>query len=187
MRTVLLLLRDALIRMTGRSPVPLGASVGRDVFIGSGVMLDQIHGRSLTIGDEVTLVQGCRVLCHDASSNRRLGATFVSPVSIGRRAFLGADCLVLPGVTIGEDAVVAAGAVVTHDVAAGMVVAGCPAREICTTADLDARRREQMVSLPYARESAWRAKGVDAIDGEVGPGSEFFILRDDAEDPRAKQ
>ena len=46
----------------------------------------------------------------------------------------------MPGVTVGEDAIVAAGAVVTQDVAAGTVVAGVPARPIGTTAGLDAKR-----------------------------------------------
>jgi serine acetyltransferase len=181
MRTKLLLVRAILMRMFGLSPVPVGATIGRGVFIGLGVMLDQLHGPSLTIDDEATLVQGCSILCHDASSNRRLGATFVSPVHIGRRAFVGAGSLVLPGVTVGEDAIVAAGAVVTHDVAPATIVAGSPARAIGITADLDAKRRLQMVSLPSVRESAWRAKGVASIDAEVRAGSAYFIVRDDAE------
>lgn len=187
MRALMVLARAILTRMIGGSPIPPGASVGSGVFIGLGVMLDQQHGPSLTIGDEATLVQGCRILCHDASSIRRIGATFVSPVHVGRRAFIGADSIVLPGVTIGDDAIVAAGAVVTHDVPPGVLVAGCPARQICTTADLDARRRLQMASLPTVRESAWRAKGVASIDADVRRGSAFFIVRDDAKDREAGQ
>jgi maltose O-acetyltransferase len=185
MRTKLLLVRAILMRLIGLSPVPAGASIGRGVFIGTGVMLDQLHGPSLTIDDEATLVQGCSVLCHDASSNRRLGATFVSPVHIGRRAFVGAGSLVLPGVTIGDDAIVAAGAVVTQDVDAGTVVAGSPARTIGRTAELDERRSLLMASLPTLRESAWRASGVASIDAEVRQGSAYVIMRDDAEGPRA--
>lgn len=180
MRRTLVLMRAMLMRMFGLSPIPPGATVGRGVFIGLGVMLDQVHGPSLKIGDEATLVQGCTVLCHDASSNRRLGATFVAPVRIGNRAFLGADSIVLPGVTIGDDAIVAAGAVVTSDVEAGTVVAGCPARQIGTTADVDERRRAEMATLPNVGLSQWRAKGVAAIADESRRGSAYVIVSDDA-------
>ncbi len=50
-----------------------------------------------------------------------------APVTIGRRAWIGMRVMVLPGVTIGEDAIVASGAVVTKDVAPRTVVAGVPA------------------------------------------------------------
>jgi putative colanic acid biosynthesis acetyltransferase WcaF len=52
----------------------------------------------------------------------------VGPIEIGAEAFIGARAFVLPGIAIGERAVVGAGAVVTRDVPAGMVVAGNPAR-----------------------------------------------------------
>ena len=52
------------------------------------------------------------------------------PIAVGRNVWLGADVKVLAGVTIGENAIVAAGSVVTKDVPANMVVAGSPARII---------------------------------------------------------
>jgi acetyltransferase-like isoleucine patch superfamily enzyme len=52
------------------------------------------------------------------------------PIVVGRNVWLGADVKVLAGVTIGENAIVAAGSVVTKDVPANMVVAGSPARII---------------------------------------------------------
>jgi maltose O-acetyltransferase len=180
MRRTFVTVRAMFMRMFGLSPIPPGATVGRGAFIGLGVMLDQMHGPSLTIGEEATLVQGCTVLCHDASSNRRLGTTFVAPVRIGRRAFLGANSIILPGVTIGDDAIVAAGAVVTADVEAGTVVAGCPARKISLTADVDERRRAEMSTLPNVALADWRARGVAAIADESLRGSSYVIVDENA-------
>jgi acetyltransferase-like isoleucine patch superfamily enzyme len=54
----------------------------------------------------------------------------VAPVILRRGCYLGACAVILPGITVGERAVVAAGAVVTRDVPAGKIVAGVPARVI---------------------------------------------------------
>jgi len=59
-------------------------------------------------------------------------------VTIGRDVWVGAGCVILPGVTIGDGAVVAAGSVVTRDVPAGAVVAGVPARVIKSRTPEDA-------------------------------------------------
>lgn len=55
---------------------------------------------------------------------------FPAPIKIGRRVWIGAHATVLPGVTIGDNAVIAAGAVVTKDVPANAVVGGVPAKII---------------------------------------------------------
>lgn len=61
----------------------------------------------------------------------------VAPVAIGQDVFIGARAMVLKGVTIGDGAVIAAGAIVTGDVAAGTVVAGNPARIVSALGDGD--------------------------------------------------
>ena len=55
---------------------------------------------------------------------------FCKPVHIGKKAWIGAGATILPGVTVGENAVVAAGAVVTKDVAPNTIVGGNPAKFI---------------------------------------------------------
>ena len=87
-------------------------------------------------------------MCHDASSRRRIGGTWVAPVTIGAEAFVGVESVLMPGVTVGAGSIVAAGAVVTQDVLPGTIVAGIPARQIGLVADLDVRRREQMSAAP---------------------------------------
>ena len=140
-----LIMRNLLGKILGNTFIPPGVKIGKSVFIGQDVKFDgSYNDRLITIDDDVTIVGGTRILCHDASSNRRIRATWMAPVKIGKRAFIGADAIILPGVKIGEDAIVGAGAVVTHDVPPGVIVAGVPSRIIGKTSDLDARRLSEM-------------------------------------------
>ena len=61
---------------------------------------------------------------------RRNGLESGRPISVGRNVWIGAGAIVLPGVTIGDDAVIGAGSVVTRDVPAGATVGGNPARRL---------------------------------------------------------
>ena len=164
----------------GDPPIPHNVTIGTDTYIGPGVSLDWRFGHLIAIGDETTIVNGTRVLCHDASSNRRLGVTWCAPVSIGARVYIGADCLIMPGVVIGDDSVVAAGAVVTRDVAPGTVVAGVPASQISTTAELDAKRRALMASRPtFGREYHRKQLPPEKVEELVAAGAEggYFLGR----------
>lgn len=165
-------LRRALARLRGTPLLPDGIRIGRNVHIGDGRGLDWTHGRHIRIDDDVTLAPGVRVLCHDASSMRRIGATWVAPVTIGSRAFIGADAVLLPGVRVGEDAIVAAGAVVTCDVAPGAIVAGVPARPIGLVTALDARRRAQRQSLP---SFDWQIYGAEHLAPEQAAALESAV------------
>ncbi len=61
---------------------------------------------------------------------RRIGWEFAEPIVVGDNVWLGGGVIVCPGVTIGDDTVVGAGAVVTRDLPAGVVAAGVPAKPI---------------------------------------------------------
>ncbi len=78
---------------------------------------------------------------------RRLGWESAEPIVIGDNVWLGGGAIVCPGVTIGEDTVVGAGAVVTRDLPAGVVAAGVPARVIREIGDRD---RVALPDLPRA-------------------------------------
>ena len=87
------------------------------------------------IGDHVNLAQGITVtaLNHNyADSSRKIDEQGIStkPVVIGDDVWIGANAVILPGVTIGRHVVVAAGAVVTKDVPDYSLVAGVPAKEM---------------------------------------------------------
>jgi maltose O-acetyltransferase len=105
--------------------------LGRRSFVNyGGVFLDV---NPIEIGDEVLIATNVQLLTAkhplDAVS-RRAWSESASPISIADGVWIGGGAIVLPGVKIGENAVVGAGAVVTRDVEAGTVVAGNPARVI---------------------------------------------------------
>lgn len=109
-----------------RSPWKL--RIGSGSIIGHGALLDARCG--LTIGDSVNLSNEVMIwtLHHDYNDSG-FGQTG-APVVIGNYAWICSRAIILPGVTIGEGAVVAAGAVVTRDVAPYTVVGGVPAKAI---------------------------------------------------------
>ena len=93
------------------------------------------------IGNHVNLAQGITItaLNHNFSdATKRIDEQGIAtkPVVIKDDVWIGANAVVLPGVTIGSHAVVAAGAVVTHDVSDNTVVGGVPAKVISTTPEL---------------------------------------------------
>lgn len=92
------------------------------------VMLD---AAPIRIGDDVMLgpaVQLYTVTHPLDAALRQTGIEQAKPITIGNRVWIGGGAIILPGVTIGDDAVIAAGSIVTKDVLAAAVVKGNPAR-----------------------------------------------------------
>jgi acetyltransferase-like isoleucine patch superfamily enzyme len=102
--------------------------VGSNVFINQACVLNDIGG--IEIGDDVMVGPGAMLLTsgHPLDPDRRRAQVVAAPIVIERNVWLGAGATVLQGVTVGADAVVAAGAVVTRDVPPRTLVAGVPAR-----------------------------------------------------------
>ena len=105
-----------------------GIVIGRRTVIGRECWLDARGG--LRIGDDVSMNRGVWLIAGDHDPNDPQFGTRFAPIVVGDRAFFGSRAMVLKGVTIGEGAVVAAGAVVTRDVAPYAIVAGNPARVV---------------------------------------------------------
>lgn len=104
----------------------LGMQVGRTVSFGLMVMVDVFFPERIKVGDNSVIGYNTTILCHEHLINEyRLG-----DVRIGKNVMIGANCTILPGVTIGDNAVVGAGSVVHKDVAPGSFVAGNPLRVI---------------------------------------------------------
>ena len=102
-------------------------TVGSNVFINAGCKFqDQggiVIGDGAFIGHNVVLA----TLDHDMNPEKR-HLLHPAPIRIGNRVWIGANAVVTKGVTIGDNSIIAAGAVVTHDIPANVVAAGIPAR-----------------------------------------------------------
>ena len=105
-------------------------TVGRTVFIGPDCAFTG-HA-PIDIADEVMIAHKVNLVTagHPVEPGRRREYITAAPISIGSNVWIGAAATVLPGVRIGEGSVVAAGAVVTRDVAPATLVAGVPARVV---------------------------------------------------------
>lgn len=106
--------------------------IGDSTFVGRGAEIDAAH--RVVIGRHVLLAPGVFVTDHQhqLTLGRRIDVQgcWAAPVVIEDDVWLGVRSVVLPGVRIGQGAVVGAAAVVTHDVPANAIVAGIPARVI---------------------------------------------------------
>ncbi len=135
-------IREIMGRLTGKEIAPdfrlfppfytdfgKNITIGRRVFINAGCHF-QDHG-GVTLGD------GCLIghnvvfatLDHGTAPEDR-GAMYPAPIRLGKNVWVGSNSTILRGVTVGDNAIIAAGSVVTKDVAANTVVGGVPARHI---------------------------------------------------------
>ena len=90
----------------------------------------------ISIGRHVTLSTNVDLVTHDGAAwlfaDEDPSIQKFGPIKIGDNCFIGAGSIVMPGVTVGNNCVVGAGSIVTRDIADNTVVAGCPARRICS-------------------------------------------------------
>lgn len=122
---------DASVRMFPPFYTAFGkfTRVGKGVFINFGCTFLDRGG--ITIEDDVFLGPGVQLLTENHPENpEQRHNVYTRPILLRKGAWIGAGALILPGVTVGEHAIVGAGSVVTRDVPDGMIVAGNPARVI---------------------------------------------------------
>ena len=113
----------------------IGVNIGRNCRI----LTDKFGSEPylVTLGDNVTLTGGVRIITHDGAASLIInenGERYFryAPVNIGSDVFIGVDAIIMPGVTIGNNVIVAAGSIVTKDVKSHTVVGGIPASYICS-------------------------------------------------------
>ncbi len=112
-----------------------GFSIGEDVYIADDlIVVEELSERgNITIGDRVSIAPRVTLVTSshpNHSRTRGFAPVAAGPIVIENDAWLGAGCVILPGVRIGRGAVVGANSVVAHDVPPLHVVAGQPARTV---------------------------------------------------------
>jgi maltose O-acetyltransferase len=114
---------------------PFHCDYGFNIRLGAGVFLNFncviLDVVEVTIGDRTQIGPAVQILAADHprdAAERASGLEFGRPVRIGRNVWIGGGAIILPGVTIGDDALIGAGSVVTRDVPAGATAFGNPAR-----------------------------------------------------------
>lgn len=126
-------------------PVEIGAGhngsleLGERVFINTGATVVANH--KIVIGDDCLFGDLVAIFDSNHHALEPSSPTRIAPVHIGKNVWVGRAATILPGVTIGDHAVIAAGSVVTDDVPARTLVAGAPARPIRTLDIPDGWRR----------------------------------------------
>lgn len=135
-----------------------GVKVGRRVKIKKGFILEPFgFSKNLTIGEGTFINTNCRVACRSEVSLGSLCAigpnvlfetvnhvkresggwnTVSEPIKVGNEVWIGASSIILPGVSIGDGSIVAAGSVVNKDIPAGVICAGVPAKIIKKVSDI---------------------------------------------------
>lgn len=121
-----------------------GLKVGKNVYIMEDVNFDPNYPFLIEIGNNCRISKDVRILAHDATTFRILGITRIAPVTILEGSFIGERAIILPGVTIGPNAMIAAGSVVNRDIGEDKVAAGNPARPYGSYSDLIEKYRESV-------------------------------------------
>lgn len=104
----------------------MGIKVGRGTAFGLMAMVDVMFPQLITVGEDSVIGYRTTILCHEFLVDEwRRG-----PVVIGNRVMVGANSTLLPGITIGDGAVISAHSLVNRDVGPGERVGGVPARRL---------------------------------------------------------
>jgi len=139
--------------------VKKGMKIGKRFTRESGCRLDPSNCWLIEIGDDVIMSNKCQLLAHDFSMVFHTGYARFGRIVIGNRVFIGANTTILMNVRIGNDVIIGAGSLVNKDIPDGCVVAGVPAKVICSIEDF-INKQELLISrcpiatmadMPYGR------------------------------------
>lgn len=137
-------LRPAIWRKTG-------CNIGKNVSMGYDIYYDVHNAKLITIEDDVWVASRSLILCHKRDlSNYQKGDRYndlgyiKSPVILKKGCVVGMAAIIMPGVTVGEGAIVGAGSLVVRDVPAWTIVTGNPAKVIKELGERENKPREAL-------------------------------------------
>ncbi|MHA1747275.1 MAG: acyltransferase [Promethearchaeota archaeon] len=111
-----------------------GVNIGKGVYIGHEVLFDRVFPDQIFIGDNTSIGDRTVITAHaNIPSNTRLRKLYprkVMQTKIGKGVWIMPNVIIAPGVTIGDEAVIATGAVVTKDIPPRCLAAGVPAKVV---------------------------------------------------------
>jgi maltose O-acetyltransferase len=132
-----------------------GLELGEGVYVAPTAYLDPGQPWLIQIADESVIGPWAIVLAHDASTRIHTDHTLVGRVTIGKRVYVGHGAIVLPGSTIGDEAVLGPGAVVRGDIPARAVAMGNPAEVVSDVESFAASHREAIGRDPVWPIAGW--------------------------------
>ena len=119
-----------------------GVKIGKDVWIDKTVIIDEAYPENIIIEDDVRIAAGSVIVSHSRAGHylrQHYVKTRISKVKICRYSFIGINCVIMPGVTIGEGCVVVSGSVVLMNTTPYSVVSGVPAKKFRDLKRIDAK------------------------------------------------
>ena len=107
-----------------------GYQIAYSASIEGGVMLDKLNPTGINIGDNTLVARGAVILSHHHHKRTPSNNPILCNTFIGKNSLIGINSIIMPGIKVGDEVIVGAGAVVTKDVRSNCVVAGNPGRVI---------------------------------------------------------
>ena len=129
-----------------------GMKVGKNVYGLINCTIDHGHCWLIEIGNNVVFAPQVYLLAHDTSTKRSTGYVRVGKLEIGDNCFIGARAFIMPGVKLGKNCIVGAASVVTKSFPENSVIAGNPAKYICSVEEYENRLKNQFMSVPHFSE-----------------------------------
>jgi len=140
--------------------IAMGMKVGEKCSIQTGLVVDYQNCWLIEIGYDVTIAPYVYLLAHDASTNKHLKYTKLGRIVLEDHCFIGARSIIMPGVIVGKNAIVAAGSVVVKNVEPNTVVGGNPAKYICSLEEFITKQNLTMESAPIYDQSFTLRKNI---------------------------